>query len=153
MVSLVRTNAQEQDFVLMVNLLDEDLAKRDGKEHSFYAQYNQLENIQHVVLAYEVNTVIGCGAMKFFFEDSMEIKRMYTLPAFRGQGVASLILHELESWAGELGMKRYVLETGKRQPEAIRFYQKNAYQQIPNYGQYINVENSVCFEKSLTLVK
>lgn len=42
-----------------------------------------------------------------------------------------------------------VLETGIRQPEAIALYKRSGYVQIPNYGQYLNVENSVCFEKVL----
>jgi hypothetical protein len=42
-----------------------------------------------------------------------------------------------------------VLETGKRQPDAVALYKKCGYKQIPNYGQYIGMENSVCFEKWL----
>jgi len=74
---------------------------------------------------------------------------MYTLPDSRGKGVASLILAELERWAAELSYGKCVLETGKRQPEAIGLYKKRGYQLIPNYGQYTGVENSVCFEKVL----
>jgi hypothetical protein len=55
----------------------------------------------------------------------------------------------LEIWSGELSYSRCVLETGKKQPEAIALYQKSAYRKIPNYGQYADVENSVCFEKKL----
>jgi ribosomal protein S18 acetylase RimI-like enzyme len=77
----------------------------------------------------------------------MEIKRMYVPPQFRGNGYASLVLEELETWAKELGYKKCILETGLKQPEAIRLYEKNNFQKIPNYGQYADVENSVCFEK------
>jgi putative acetyltransferase len=63
--------------------------------------------------------------------------------------MASKILKELENWAKELGYSRCVLETGLRQTSAVLLYQKLAYIQIPNYGQYIGVENSVCFEKCL----
>jgi len=80
----------------------------------------------------------------------MEVKRMFVTPTSRGKGVASIILKELEAWAVELNVSKCVLETGKRQPEAIRLYTKNAYCIIPNYGQYENVENSVCFEKILS---
>jgi putative acetyltransferase len=59
------------------------------------------------------------------------------------------VLAELEAWAAELGYPKCVLETGKRQPEAIALYEKQGYQRISNYGQYIGVENSVCFEKVL----
>ena len=74
---------------------------------------------------------------------------MYTLPSMRGKGIASKILKELETWAAELSYKKCVLETGKKQPEAIQLYQNNGYHSIPNYGQYAGIDNSVCFEKEL----
>ncbi|HEY9116189.1 MAG TPA: GNAT family N-acetyltransferase, partial [Roseivirga sp.] len=80
---------------------------------------------------------------------SIEIKRMYVLENFRGQGVAGLILTELEKWAKELGYSQSVLETGKRQPEAISLYTKHGYEVTENYGQYQGVANSVCFKKHL----
>ena len=58
-----------------------------------------------------------------------------------------IILKELEKWAAELNYTKCVLETGKKQPEAITLYLKNGYAIIPNYGQYIGIENSVCFAK------
>ena len=67
----------------------------------------------------------------------------------RGEGIATIILKELEVWAAELHYEKCRLETGKKQPEAIELYKKNGYKVIPNYGQYEGVENSVCFEKSL----
>jgi GNAT superfamily N-acetyltransferase len=74
---------------------------------------------------------------------------MYTRPDSRGKGIASLVLAELERWAGELSYERCMLETGKRQPEAIALYKRRGYGIIPNYGQYVGVENSVCFAKEL----
>jgi GNAT superfamily N-acetyltransferase len=74
---------------------------------------------------------------------------MYTVPAFRGQGIAAAVLNALEQWAAELSYESCVLETGKRQPEAIALYKKSGYIIIPNYGQYAGVENSVCFRKTL----
>ena len=71
------------------------------------------------------------------------------LPAQRGQGLASQILQELEQWAAESNYSSCVLETGKKQPEAIALYSKSGYAVIPNFGQYAGVENSVCFEKNL----
>ena len=92
---------------------------------------------------------VGCGALKEFDEFSMEVKRMYVLPEKRGLGLAQKILQELEIWAKELGYKKCVLETGKRQIEAVQLYQKCNYKKIPNYGQYKKMENSICFEKNL----
>lgn len=149
MITLLRTNSDHPDFISLVRLLDADLALRDGAEHSFYSQFNIIAKLKHVVVAYENAQAVGCGAIKEQAPDAMEVKRMYVLPESRKSGVATLVLTELEHWANELGYKACVLETGKRQPEAIGLYKKNGYQIIPNYGQYIGVENSVCFAKQL----
>jgi ribosomal protein S18 acetylase RimI-like enzyme len=55
----------------------------------------------------------------------------------------------VESWAAELNYPECILETGKNQPEAIRLYKKAGYAIINNYGQYENVENSVCMKKTM----
>lgn len=148
-MKLQRTDSDNPDFIALVRQLDADLAERDGAEHAFYAQFNKIDKIRHALVAYIDGRPVGCGAMKAFSPDTMEIKRMYTLPESRGKGIAARILDELESWAGELSYKKCVLETGKRQPEAIALYQKKGYQSIPNYGQYVGVENSLYFEKSI----
>lgn len=149
MQKLIKTTSQNQDFIDLVKLLDADLAKRDEEDHVFYAQYNKLDSIKYALVAYDKDQPIGIGAIKEFETDSIEVKRMYVLPEFRGQGFATNILVELENWAQELGYKKCVLETGKRQPEAIELYKKNGYKIISNYGQYKNVKNSICFEKYL----
>jgi putative acetyltransferase len=147
MIKLVRTNSENPDFIHLVSHLDADLAIRDGAEHSFYNQFNKIALIRHAVVAYENEIPVGCGAIKEFEPTSMEVKRMYVLPESRGKGIAANVLAELEKWATELGYKKCILETGKRQPEAIGLYKKNGYKIIPNYGQYAGIENSVCFEK------
>jgi putative acetyltransferase len=149
MTHLKRTDSEDPGFIALVKLLDADLAIRDGEEHAFYAQYNKIDRIKHVVLAYENGKPMGCGAIKEFEPGTMEVKRMYVMPEGRNKGIASQVLSELENWARELAYARCILETGLKQPEAIGLYRKNGYQQIPNYGQYAGVENSVCFEKVL----
>ena len=146
---LVRTDSKHPDFVSLVKQLDAYLKITDGDEHSFYNQFNSIENLNHVVLAYSDKKPIGCGAFKIFNTDSVEIKRMFTVPNARGKGIATLLLRELEDWAIELNYKTTVLETGKRQIEAVNFYKKCNYMSIPKYGQYKEMENSLCFEKIL----
>ena len=92
---------------------------------------------------------MGCGAIKEFSAEAMEVKRMFVPVDERGKGIASMVLTELERWAAEMGYQKCVLETGKKQPEAIKLYLKNGYKVVANYGQYIGVENSVCFEKNV----
>ena len=144
-----RVNSSDADFINLVKKLDEDLAIRDGKDHEFYAQYNGLENLNHAVVAYLNNSAVSCGAIKLIDSETAEVKRMYTEEAHRGKGLATFVLTELETWAKDLVLKKFVLETGKMQPEAIALYKKLGYKTIANYGPYKNVEGSVCFEKSL----
>ena len=149
MIRTIRTTSDNQDFIQLVNRLDADLAERDGKDHSYYAQFNKIDKIKHVIIAYDDDKPVGCGSIKEYAPDTMEIKRMYTVPRSRGTGVASNVLRELEKWASELSYERCILETGKKQPEAIRLYTKIGYKMIPNYGQYAGIENSLCFEKHI----
>jgi GNAT superfamily N-acetyltransferase len=144
-----RTNSQDSDFISLVTKLDKELAMRDGDDHSFFAQFNKIDKINHVVIIFNNNLPVGCGAIKHYEFGVMEIKRMFVLPEYRGKGIASKILLELENWTKEIGYMKCILETGKRQPEAISLYKKCNYEIIPNYGQYINIENSVCFQKVL----
>jgi putative acetyltransferase len=149
MIRLLRTNSDNRDFIELVKCLDADLADRDGKDHLFYTQFNKIDTIKFAVVAYENGKPVACGAIKEFSPEIMEVKRMYTLPESRGKGISSKVLGELEKWATELSCKKCILETGKKQPEAIGLYKKNGYEVIPNYGQYAGIENSVCFEKDL----
>lgn len=145
----IRANSQNNDFVNLVSKLDKDLAIRDGEDHSFFAQFNKIDNIKHVVVLYNNDLAVGCGAIKEYESGVMEIKRMFVLPEHRGKGFASEVLRELETWAKELGYSKCILETGYKQPEAIALYKKNDFEVIPNYGQYANVTSSVCFQKIL----
>ena len=150
MVELIRTSSKSKDFIGLVKHLDDYLKTVDGDDHAFYNQYNNIDVLKHVVVVYYEGKPIGCGAFKEFNTASVEIKRMFTLPEYRGKGIAYKILSELEVWTKELSYKSCFLETGKRQIEAVQFYKKNSYIVTPNYGQYKNVDNSLCFKKMLS---
>jgi GNAT superfamily N-acetyltransferase len=149
MLQFIRTNSGNSNFQQLVQQLDADLAIRDGADHSFYAQFNKIDMIQHALVVYENEEPVGCGAFKQYDVTTAEIKRMYVLPQYRNKGIAAAVLQQLEHWAREEGFQSTVLETGMKQPEAIRLYEKSGYAIIPNYGQYIGVENSVCMNKRL----
>ncbi len=149
MIKLIRTNSKNPDFINLVKNLDAFLKITDGDEHEFYNQYNNIDVIKYTVVAFINEKPVGCGALKAFDTDRIEIKRMYTEKVARGKGVASKILNELENWSKELQYKSCILETGVNQTEAIGLYKKNNYHLISNYGQYTNVKNSLCFEKHL----
>ncbi len=147
MKKIIRTDNKNVDFNKLIIELDAYLKVTDGADHEFYNQFNGLDNIKNVVIAYQDNQAIGCGAFKKLDNETIEIKRMYVKFAHRGSGIAQAILNSLELWASEKGFKKCILETGNRQVEAIKFYKKSGYKSIPNYGQYIHMEDSNCFEK------
>ena len=149
MIKIIRTDSQNTDFQYLVSLLDQDLRGRDGEEHPFYAQFNKIDTIKQAVVAYQVGVPAGCGALRAFDKQSAEIKRMFVLPEYRGQGIAKLVLAELEACAKALNFSTCILETGKKQPEAVSLYQRSGYVLFPNYGQYENIENSLCMKKAI----
>ena len=149
MLSVKRTNSDDADFKKLVLLLDADLRIRDGVEHVFYAQLNKMASVINTVVAYDNEIAVGCGAKRPFDQKIMEVKRMFVSPEYRGKGIAAHILSELELWCAETGIEKCILETGKKQPEAIRLYEKNGYKSIPTYGDYKEVGNSICFEKTI----
>lgn len=149
MLKLLRVTSNHSDFIELVKHLDLDLARRDGDMTEWFAQFNKVPNLETVVLAYQGEEPVGCGAFKKFDERTVEVKRMFVFEHKRGHGIASKVLAELESWAKELGYQRCVLETGVKQPEAIRLYEKNHYARISNFPPYVGQDLSVCFEKLL----
>ncbi|MEM7102856.1 MAG: GNAT family N-acetyltransferase [Bacteroidota bacterium] len=151
MPTITKTNSKNHDFIELVRQLDAYLTITDGDEHDFYDQFNKIADIKYAIVLYEGDEPIGCGAIKTFEPGVMEVKRMYVSPGHRNKGYASLILSELEKWALELSSTKCILETGKRQIEAVQFYKRCGYKVIPNYGQYADVENSVCYEKVLSI--
>jgi putative acetyltransferase len=149
MITLVRCNSNYRDFLDLAALLDEDLVMRYDEVQELYNQHNRLGLIDTVVVVYVDNNPAGCGCYKDFDDNTVEIKRLYVKPEYRGSGLAKAILLELEQWAREKGYSRATLETGIKQPEAIRFYTRQGYEKIKNYRQYEGNENSVCMSKKL----
>lgn len=148
-MKIQRTDSSSNDFRDLVKLLDADLAIRNGEDQAFYSQFNTIDMIKNCIVVYVNETPVACGAFKKFKNDTVEIKRMYTHPDFRKKGLATAIVKELEKWAKELNYKKAVLETSLEQNEALSVYEKSGYVRISNYGQYVGIEKSVCYEKIL----
>jgi putative acetyltransferase len=145
-----RATPVHEDFKLLVKHLDEDLGNRYGKAQAGYEAHNIIDSRAYVVLGYEAHKPVACGCFRPMHEEGVvEIKRMFTMHPYRGNGLAKKILLELERWAKENGFKTARLETGINQPEAIAVYKKSGYSLIDNYGPYVDNPNSVCMQKSL----
>lgn len=149
MISLLRSNSYNTDFTILTKSLDEELNQRYGVLQKSFDKLNIIDCIDTTVLLFYNNQPIGCGCFKRYSKNTVEIKRVYLMPSHRGKSLAQLILEELEKWAIELGFINAILETGIKQPDAIRFYTKNNYFIIENYGNYIGNQNSICMKKAL----
>lgn len=103
------------------------------------------------VVAWLGADAVGCGAVKPFAPDRRvgEIKRMYTAPRARRQGISRAILRRLEAAARDLGYRRLQLETGTAQPEALALYETEGWHRITPYGRFRDSPDSVCFAKDL----
>lgn len=94
-------------------------------------------------------TPLGCGGLRVIEDGVVEIKRMYVRSEARGTGVATALLAQLEQAARDLGAPALVLETGTEQRRAIRFYEREGYTRIANFGPYVGAPLSVCYAKVL----
>lgn len=149
MIVVKRTQPNDPSVNALIQALDKELWERYPSDQAFFSAFNLLPEDARVVITYDKDTPIACGAFKPIAEGVVEIKRMYVSPSARGRAIGALMLEKLEKWAKEEGFHTAQLETGINQPEAIRLYEKVGYQRIPNYGPYEGVELSLCYAKGL----
>ena len=107
------------------------------------------DDITAFFVAFDNDTPVGCGGLRELDPTEAEVKRMFVDPSSRGTGVSTAILARLEQFGRERGYSRLVLETGDQQPDAIRFYSREGFERIPNFGYYVDSDNSLCFAKQL----
>jgi putative acetyltransferase len=152
--TFIRTDGTNGDFIELCRLLDEDLDEIVGEkiQRSQYAQYNTLESIHHVLVVYDGTKAVAGGSFKEFDKETSELKRIFVRKEYRGQGIANELVNSLEQWALSCGYARMILETGEPLAAAMSLYRRLGYTVISNYGQYKNMEKSICMEKKLRSV-
>jgi putative acetyltransferase len=91
----------------------------------------------------------GCGGVQLFGKEYGEVKRMYVRPAFRGFGLAKMMLEELSKYAKENGVYVLKLETGIHQKDAIALYRGWGFKEIGHFGEYQEDPLSLFFEKRI----
>lgn len=145
-----RTTIEDIDFRFLIERLDLELRQRYGEEQDSFLKYNRLDSLARVIVVYKEGTPAGCGCFRpAEMYQVAEIKRMFTLPEFRGYGIARNILQALEAWAREDGFVAVRLETGIKQPEAQAVYKKAGFYVIENFDPYKDSPYSICMEKIL----
>jgi GNAT superfamily N-acetyltransferase len=99
------------------------------------------------LVGYRDAEAVAGGGVKRLDAETGEIKRMYVVPAWRGRGIARLLLGALEDHAARLGYRRVRLDTGPRQAVAQSLYERSGYVAIPDYN--ANAKASYWGEKAL----
>jgi GNAT superfamily N-acetyltransferase len=132
----------------MEDEIEELYADRPGSIHSVGASVDEMSPPDGAfVLVVVDREQVGCGGLKRLDEETCEIKRMYLRPEARGKGLSRGLLETLEARAVELGYSRARLDSGDRQPAAIRLYEGAGYERIPDYNG--NTAATVWFERVL----
>jgi hypothetical protein len=147
--TILRTTTSNTHFQLLVAKLDNELWNELKENQAQYDQYNNVPDINTAVVLYHQQKPISIGCYKVFNESTVEIKRMYVDKAYRGMGCAKQVLAELEKWATEQGYLAAVLETSIHFSTARALYTNAGYVIVPNYGQYAEMAESVCMQKTL----
>lgn len=149
-MNLQRTDGSNKEFRELVVMLDKELWDRYAEIQQEYDRGNIVGDDVRVVLAYGNRLALGCGCLRGTGERGVvEMKRVFVRPEYRRRSIARDIVVELESWAKEDRDRQIILETGTKQPEAIRLYESLGYSVIPKYGEYEGKPESVCMAKSL----
>lgn len=141
---------EHSDSIMLHSAQRAEIAAAYGAADSDPSEPTTAENVSAFVVAYTDGMPAGCGGLRVIADDELEVKRMYVSPAHRGTGVSTAVLKSLESIARERGAVRLVLETGDRLPAAMRFYEREGYGRIENFGPYVGVDSSVCYAKQLS---
>lgn len=145
------TDGEDPDFAMLCDKLDQALNEIVGghNQRSQYNQYNLRNSIHDVIVAYHDGEPVACGAFKRFDETHVELKRVYVDPSNRHMGLGAEVIRRLEAKARISGYRWCILETGRLLEAAHTMYKKAGYQIIPNYGQYAEMEDSICMEHKI----
>ena len=151
-IEIIRVDPRIPEALQLIEALSEELARKYDYAHDGSGDFKPeaaLVARRAFVIGRAGRSGVACGAFRPLLGHVAEIKRMFVVPDCRGRGYSKAVLQELERLAREDGYTTVRLETGNRQPEAIRLYERSGYQRIPNFGAYVGSARSVCFEKQL----
>lgn len=149
--SFVKTDGENPDFISLCEKLDIALGNIIGadRQKEKYDRLNQRNDIHDVIVIYKDNVPVGCGAYKFYDDETVELKRIYINESERGIGLSKELVRRLEADARIAGYRYAILETGYLLSNAVELYKAMGYKQIPNFGPYVGNDESLCMRKKL----
>jgi GNAT superfamily N-acetyltransferase len=144
-----RVEWDHPDAVALRAAQRDEIEERYGTPDSEPGIAPTASDITAFFVAYVDEVPVGCGGVRELTDSEAEIKRMFVASSSRGSGVSTAIIRELERFGRERGWSRLVLETGDRQPDAVRFYEREGYSRIENFGHYEGHAASLCYARDI----
>ena len=142
-------DAENADLLMLAAKLDEYYFAIVGEVHKRYAKYNDPYLFGCRAVVHIDGKPVGCGCWKRVNGRSVEVKRIYVLPEYRRQGVASAVIGAVERDAAQHGYTHAILETARTTGDSAALYLKLGYREMPYYGSPAGADNCRCFEKEL----
>jgi GNAT superfamily N-acetyltransferase len=147
------TDLDDPDTIDLVERLNHELAAvaTEPNENHFSLATDEVTGERGVMLRARLEgRLVGCGAVRTIEPGVGEVKRMFVDPSVRGERLGAALLDQLELGARRLGLDTLKLETGPRQVEANRLYQRAGYERCSAWGEYLlSPATSMCYAKSL----
>lgn len=137
------------DAHILIDELSDILQKMTGSDGRSAFSYADLYDTRSAFAVARNNQgcPLGCGALRRMTDDTAEIKRMYART--NTSGIGTRLIRFLEQKAQEFQFSRIMIQTRAVNENAVRFYQRNGYYIIPNYGIYEDRPEAVCFQKDM----
>ncbi|GAA2239392.1 GNAT family N-acetyltransferase [Herbiconiux moechotypicola] len=149
-VTVAREHFDSPDAAALRQAQRDELDARYGRDDHEPGEKPTADSVPVFLVARTLEGVaVGCGGLRPLAGGGAEVKRMFVAASVRGTGVATAVLRALEEEARAMGLDRLLLETGTEQPDAMRFYEREGYTRIPNFGVYAGSEISVCYERTI----
>ena len=137
-----------RDFYLITEAYYSRIVGGEENRRQFIP-YNLSSAVEDVLLVYRNGTPVGCAGLKRYSDADAEVKRLWVEPAFRGKGIATMLMDRVEERAKAQGYRRVILQTRPIMPDAVALYEKRGYRLIPNYPPYDRLDGAVCYAKAL----
>ena len=151
-MKIQRADILSPTALALIQALNAELLGRYPEENANHVRLDAEEVAEGrgaFLIASRDGQAVGCGAIRRIEARTGEIKRMYVSPEERGRGCGRALLDALEVEAHALGLRRLVLETGVRQPDAIAVYERAGFSRIGPFGEYEDSPLSVFMAKDL----
>lgn len=143
-----RVKNNDPDFLLLVKKLDDIHNEVVAEQRSPNANcLNHLDNYTTVLIMYVDDKPSGCASITDVIDEEVEIGRVVVLEEYRGRGIATKLLLEIEKIAKEKGAKAMILDTYNRLSNAVSLYKKLGFKEVEHFPWLSHSPYSICMRK------